>query len=1169
MPPKKQLPLPIDRPLSRAYLREFSGWSTAFPPGLSDPTSLRLMENVQINRDGSCRVRPGLRYMSYGDLPSYDEDGELVTAGTPGGGMPVGTHETFFLNDGTKALLYAVREDDLTVGFRVLTNTGLGQVVHELDDAGIDFTFEPDYATLCFTSATTYVKFLQIDNKIFALSDAGEAMREFFVGEVKRAKVLQSIERPSWTVEDKLEVVHPDAAWITAATPLGVRYNLSKYGSFEGVRDYQGEGFYTSSRVQSTDQSQSGTHSLKVGSLPEKTNYHPRPLDDPDANGHAGWSEGTNTDSLSDDPIQGLIVLADNTDPAGTEFRLFGPSFDLAPNADFKMAVSLGFASAVSSFGMIVRYFNSSGAQIGGDRVFTAAGVGSGRKVYSAHSPTGTRTCRIIFWGVKSGGGAAWYSVSKVTVVDDIHASTFFDGGSGANYFWTGTANNSPSVYHPPQDAIYYEEVPVSIGDYNISAYTWADSVVRDVRVGKIGGVGSADTPNVLATWTRLDYGYSQTTAETVPFEVRIKDVPRGEYHYIDSFMVEPVLTVDTYFNGATAPTVGFIYAWTGTAHQSTSTETQYAAANTIPGPETPTADTLISSTVEDNDFSFGFFYTFSNEIGESASSQATVVTMRRAWSQWKWETPDGAGEPSGTYTPDPIMCADQLVAIMPEDVFDNAVSAGAVKWTLFGFTWSDQDPVPVEAVKIADRELSSASVYEESGWIQVTPSASYTGLEAAPLPSLSGRYNYSNPSHAGQGLVAADRMVLVKDPTANAVIRWSSNKQGNYTDFTARQGGGYKTLTSGNLMIPACVKLWQNPQSVDTLTILCVGVDGHSTGYYMAPATVQALSDVVEIMGFEETTATPGTVSPYGVEVLNNALFHPLDNELMKSTANNYNIAHKTTTEQIENMWRGLLTKQKIVSSQHDNRLYYIVNNPAGENLEAGCMGNEIWVYDLGKDTGTWSRWLIQAVSLRKVEQNGQVHMSVVRPDGIYYLDPEYALDDYVAQTEGEDTVSSADDVYGILSRPIPWLIETNTQGANRAHDAMANLQQANIVVGNFQGTLRYGVKGWDINGKPFDVSKVVHDDAAPGDLPYDLEDFLLVRKQAKEWFFYASSVDDQPSAGQLSLVQYRYTPISVNVGYEYGSVETFEYQRAAANTAGQLTTNGTPVPAIDVRRP
>ena len=76
--PKKGLPAPIDRPLSRAYLREFSGWSTAHPPGLSEPTSLRTMENMQVNRDGSLRVRPGLRYLSYAVAPGASNSSTVL-----------------------------------------------------------------------------------------------------------------------------------------------------------------------------------------------------------------------------------------------------------------------------------------------------------------------------------------------------------------------------------------------------------------------------------------------------------------------------------------------------------------------------------------------------------------------------------------------------------------------------------------------------------------------------------------------------------------------------------------------------------------------------------------------------------------------------------------------------------------------------------------------------------------------------------------------------------------------------------------------------------------------------------------------------------------------------------------------------------------------------------
>jgi hypothetical protein len=392
------------------------------------------------------------------------------------------------------------------------------------------------------------------------------------------------------------------------------------------------------------------------------------------------------------------------------------------------------------------------------------------------------------------------------------------------------------------------------------------------------------------------------------------------------------------------------------------------------------------------------------------------------------------------------------------------------------------------------------------------------------------------------------------------------------------------------------------------------------------------------------------------------------------------------------------------------------------------------VWVYDAAQKQGSWSRWLVQGQSLRKFEQNGQVHMSIVKPDGIYYFDEDAGTDEYVgfgngnlleanqasAETDAtgwrttglsfaytacslaqsavraqdgtksilaswpttgasfgslagveavvvpgqtytfstfvyvpasspdvrleavplstaggagnsvefsvdyssvKDTwvrlslsftatqdryllgVQVADAVAGnecwidaamlepgtevsaftlseaaltVVERNIPWRLETNTQGANRAHDAWAHLQQANVVLGNFLGTLHYGVRGRDRHGKTITRVKVVRDSgasSADGTL-WDLEDFLTVQRDLKEWFFFAGSEttdagETLASSGQINLVQYRYTPVSVNDGYEYGSVETFEYSRAGNAAADRTTDNGIPMPFIDTGRP
>src|SRR5690606_7913969 len=121
---------------------------------------------------------------------------------------------------------------------------------------------------------------------------------------------------------------------------------------------------------------------------------------------------------------------------------------------------------------------------------------------------------------------------------------------------------------------------------------------------------------------------------------------------------------------------------------------------------------------------------------------------------------------------------------------------------------------VPVVALKIASRDLKPGDSYQAAGRLRMTPAQADAGVDESPLPSEASRYNYSDPSCAGQGVVAGDRMVLVYDPTAAAVVRWSANRQGDYSNFTANRGGGYKTLTSGNLYVPSAVKLWQNPES-------------------------------------------------------------------------------------------------------------------------------------------------------------------------------------------------------------------------------------------------------------------------------------------------------------------------------------------------------------------
>ncbi|QJD52842.1 hypothetical protein SEA_DUMPQUIST_44 [Microbacterium phage DumpQuist] len=889
---KEKQQAPIDRPLSRAYLREFSGWSTAYPPGLSDPTSLRVMENIYITREGAARVRPGIRSV-------FTEDWWLGTSGE----TIVGSFEHFVYDSTSRvALLFAVRGTSGTITFKVVVYNA---ATNRFDDAG------PVFPGVTFSSDTTYVKYIQIDNKILALSDAeNEPAILFNVGEVKSAKKISAagLTLPAFT--DALTIVHPDAAWIDNPTK--------------------------------------------------------------------------NTRPAAETPTPQTLVKA------------------------FPALGAAGSATTASG------------------QPFTLLGHG--------------------------------LAVNQAVQLKGTTAPTGF------------TLN---TVY-------YVREVRSK------------DSFVVSATVG--GGI-----VNPTSAGAGLYFEYGPT--------------PQGE------------------------------------------------------------------AAVNPNRFSFGYFYTFETEFGESAPSGVTIFKTVRGWSTWKFNSPDANGNPEdNVFVIDPKLAMDQLVAMLPAGQYATAKAAGAIKWNLYQFTWSDESPVPSVATLVGSQDITPAGTEATESWIQNT-AAALAESYIVPVPNPENRINYSGSPLSRQGIAVGDRIVLVNDGLNQALIRWSANVPEEYTNFSASKNGGTKTLSSGNLLVPLNVQLWQNPQSTDTIVILCKGLNGYHAAYYMAPASVSGQSDATLIMGFEETTATPGTISPYGVEVFNNKLYHPLEAELMASSAQNYTITHKTMTTDVANKWQMLANKEDIVSSQHDGRLYFIVNNPEGAPLEDDCMGNEIWVIDVGGENPTWSRWLIQGISLRKLQIGDKLYMAVVRPDAIFILDEMAYADEYA---EGADT----------LLKNISWKLETNTLGANRQHDAWALLYQASVHVGDFLGAFEWGIHGTDVNGlkvqRKFKRTKSKQDDTGVDlsngrvsggvDLG-DTWDHLAIQRDMMEWTFFAHSVEaplteNGPSEtwmsyGQIDYVQFMITQMSTNVGYEAGSVETFEYLRdSQRNHPNSPTRNGVPMP-MNLDRP
>ena len=1053
MPPKPSTPPPIDRPLSRAYLRGFTGWSTAYPPGQSDPTSLRIMENVMVNRNGALCTRPGLRFLGYYETPDMDPTEDHASGF--GYYLPnVGGQEPFYTIHGDKALLFAVREVDNRVGFRAILMTEPFGMIHALDDPKIGFDIPQGFDALNFSERTTHVEYVQINNRIIAMSDAGEDIRMFFVGLEKVAKRMATVTVPEWTDDDKLTVYQPQGAWIMAQSET-VRRNVLINPSFQ-VGTYAWapqDGTKLSSVKAEAHPTVSGTRTMKVESLPYRTNMIHYPLHDldslPDGASVDCWYplEQYGHDTLLE-VIGGYLRVSDLQRAEGPFLAYSSKTAEnVKPGRTYHFAFDVRYGSGVEPQARLT-FYTVNGVEIAGDIVFPI--TEPGRFVSpTVKAPEGAISIRLWVGGVQTQKEPTYVEWRNVMLCDGVEGTDDLNGDSGGDYFWTGAPSASASVYHPPRDVEVrsarsqvpqLEALAASIYiEPDVDQYCSMDVLLYDRSENILDTIDHADTLLAADGFTRMEATTEEIPAGAVSAELRVKGISlaRGDALWLDAGMLEPLADeVGDYFDGSTAGTPTTANNWEDRQAPHASPSRQRIRTTTTAPAATPKWNSLIKEGGSSaNPYKMAFFYTFENEVGESAPSRIAEIRMQRPWSNWLWETPlvdipwppdplpdpwppdplpdpwppdptNQDGQPSGTPTTDAEKCADQLMVQVPYEAYTQALAEGAVKWHLYALAWSEEEPVPVVGDRIAttfmyDTELSDSLPYLEGGFARITPNRR-VGTVSMTLPSLATRVNYSIPPRSRNGLVAGDRVILVGDPNELGTIKWTSNAFGEYTNFSAVTGGGEKTLTSGNLNLPVAVVLWQNPQSVDTITILCQGEDGYSSCHYMAPATVQAGSGVTAVMGFEETTNTPGTVSPYAVEVMNNSLFRPTKAALLKSSAMNYNINHKTFSDKIANMWHDLQSLQWTMSAQLDNRLYLLVNNPWGAPLELGCKGNEIWVLDIAAENGTWSRFLIQALSLRALDISSGTYMAVTRPDGLFYLDPDYRRDDVIPLAGG-----------------------------------------------------------------------------------------------------------------------------------------------------------------------
>ncbi|WP_377322802.1 hypothetical protein ACFJIY_25140 [Pimelobacter simplex] len=169
-----------------------------------------------------------------------------------------------------------------------------------------------------------------------------------------------------------------------------------------------------------------------------------------------GWSAGTNTSSISrissEHAVGAWCLYADVVyTGAAKTFYANGPTIPVVAGTKYlvQMRLSTGNPQAMT-MGVLVRYLNGSGVQIGADLPATRSAAAWATVSLTTTAPAGAVSMRIYSTAAEPAGAALPMLVDGVyvTVADD--ALPYFDGATADtaqwDYSWDGTAHASTST---------------------------------------------------------------------------------------------------------------------------------------------------------------------------------------------------------------------------------------------------------------------------------------------------------------------------------------------------------------------------------------------------------------------------------------------------------------------------------------------------------------------------------------------------------------------------------------------------------------------------------------------------------------------------------------------------------------------------------------------------
>lgn len=302
-----------------------------------------------------------------------------------------------------------------------------------------------------------------------------------------------------------------------------------------------------------------------------------------------GWSAGSLTTGVVRDTAQhvvGSAAIRGTALPQGNvgtwNYYLNSPDVVVSAGKQYTASFYIKWAPSNASvlsakYGYIMRWYNSSGSQIGADITYTGGTMTSGtwyRVANTMTSPAGAAHFRIFPRITMSSNAfsqlvSANYWVDAVMMNDGVLLG-YFDGNTTDDatyqYDWTGTANLSTSTRTSKTTSATYvatQNISVSHGlPYTFSAYVRNGATARTMKLS-IQWLTSTGTPisapsttvSPGTAWTRQSV--TDTAPDTASFaQLRIgidAAIAIGEKHYVDGVMFEQSASLNTYFEGSTS----------------------------------------------------------------------------------------------------------------------------------------------------------------------------------------------------------------------------------------------------------------------------------------------------------------------------------------------------------------------------------------------------------------------------------------------------------------------------------------------------------------------------------------------------------------------------------------------------------------------------------------